>query len=70
MVPRRPVLSPEHLAAWAAYEAAGKAAAEQYEALPIAHQRASEGSPCIRCHARAARAKDGVCPQCRREEAL
>lgn len=55
--------------AWADYEAANKRAADQYEALPIAHCRAGAGSPCILCRRRATRNKDGVCPTCKREEA-
>lgn len=62
-------LDPEGIEAWRAYEAKGRAAAEQYEALPIAHCHAGEGSPCVRCHRRATRAKGGVCPACKREEA-
>ena len=63
---KRP-LSPDDLEAWRAYEAANRASAEQYKALPVAHWNVGEGLPCTRCHRRSTRAKSGVCPTCVRE---
>ena len=65
----RRTITPEFAEAWRAYETKARAAAEQYEDLPIAHCHAGEGSTCRQCHRRATRARDGVCPVCKRGEA-
>lgn len=62
---RRLHLTPDDRAAWAHYEAASKAAAEQYRAIPTSLHHAGFTAACVGCGKTTAN-PGGKCRDCRK----
>lgn len=66
---RRLHLTPDDLAAWARYEAASKAAADQYRDLPSSFNRAGFTASCAGGCGKTTSNPGGTCRPCRKANA-
>lgn len=66
---RRLRLTPDDRAAWARYEAASKAAAEQYEAIPTSLHHAGFTASCVGGCGKTTSNPGGKCRDCRKARA-